>query len=279
VLDSESARVLDVDGTATGGRATVAELGAGAQYQRGPLRADAAGGLALPIGLGAEPWPEAKLALRLQPPHTPTALKLTVGRKGRVPTLRERYRLDIGNAGLGPEKVSFAELAVELGARGCSFTTAGWLRQTTGLIRYDADRSQLINTGDLQLVGIDARVALQPGPLGAGGSYSYTDAHSALLGGEPLDFVPHHRAEGWLSARRGDRLGGTLRVAWLSTQIDRQTDLPAYTSVELAMFARLGRRLTGTARIGNLTDTDYLLRMGVPGTGRTATLALQGVWE
>ena len=55
--------------------------------------------------------------------------------------------------------------------------------------------------------------------------------------------------------------------------------LPAFASGELSLFARLGRRLTGTARVGNLTDADYQLRGGVPAPGRTLTLAVQGEWE
>ena len=80
------------------------------QYEQQTLRVDGAAGAAVPFGVGADPWPEAKLVVKWRPAFGPLELTATGGRKGRVPSLRERFDLAVGNPALGPEHASHAEL-------------------------------------------------------------------------------------------------------------------------------------------------------------------------
>lgn len=280
VLDTEQADVVGFDGAAVGGRATTAELAAGAQYERGPFTVDAAAGVAVPIGLDAEPWPEFKLGARWQPARV-MGIEATLARKGRVPTLRERFRLDVGNQELGPEHAGFGEVAVDLTpVRAVTVEVAGYLRRTNGLIRYDAMQGSLVNTGELDLRGVDLRLKVAPRSAFSGGaSYSFTEAWSAESGLDPLDFMPAHRADAWLTWAP-DRFGGTARVHHVGERIDRNQILPGYEVLDLSVFAHLPRGLFGSARVDNVLGEQYELRVGgVRAPGRVFSLLLQGEWQ
>jgi outer membrane receptor protein involved in Fe transport len=280
VLDSEEAQVDGFDGAAVGGRATTTELAAGAQFERGRFTADAAAGLAIPIGIDAEPWPEFKLGARWQPVPA-MGIEATLARKGRVPTLRERFRLDVGNQALGPEHAGFGEVAVDLTpVRAVTFEVAGYLRRTNGLIRYDSMQGSLINTGELDMSGIDLRLKVAPRSAFSGGaSYSFTEAWSAESGLDPLDHLAAHRADAWLTWAP-DRFGGTARVHHVGERIDRNQILPSYEVVDLSLFAHLPRGLFGSARVDNVLGEQYELRVGgVRAPGRVFSLLLQGEWQ
>lgn len=279
VLDSEDADVVGFDGTRTGGRASLLEVAGGLQFADGPVGIDGALGMAAPFGIDAAFWPEAKLATTYRPVET-VMLKLTGGRKGRLPTLRERFRLDIGNQELGPEQVWFAELETGLRpSRWVKLRVAPFLRRSNGLIQFDAGRDMLINSGTFDIRGFDSEIAVAPDePVGAGATFSFIDAFSEERGGDSLDFLPRNRASIWLALRRV-RYGGTVRLRYQSRQIDRGVTLPAGTLFDLSAWARLPADLTATARLDNAVDRDYEDRAGVAAPGRVLMLAIQGEWK
>lgn len=280
VLDTEEAQVDGFDGTSVGGRASTAELAAAAQYEDGPFRVDLGAGLAVPVGIGADPWPEFKLGARWQPASA-MGIEGTLARKGRVPTLRERFRLDVGNEALGPEHASFGELAVDLTpAPAVTLQLAGYLRRTNGLIRYDSMQGALVNTGELDLRGLDLRLKIAPRSAVSGGaSYSFTEAWSPESGLDPLDHMPAHRADAWVTFSPGD-LGGTVRAHHVGERIDRNQTLPGYAVLDLSVFAHLPRGLFGSARVDNVLGEQYELRVGgVRAAGRVFSLLLQGEWQ
>lgn len=280
-VDSEAADVRDMAGATTGGRASTAAAAAGFQFEDGPWKLDSSAGVAVPMGIGADPWLEAKLAASYSPRKVPVTFKATGARKGRTPTLRERYRLDIGNSALGPEHALFGEVAVDMKpSQQVSMHVASYIRRSNGLVRFDADASQLMNTGELTVRGVDARVSLTPTRhLYGGASWSFTDAYSPTLGTNPLDFLPNHRADGWIGARAGSRAGAVVRVRVVGEQIDRGGNLPARATAEISGHARVAD-LLGSVKIGNLLDDDYQLRAGgVMAPGRTVTFTLQGTWQ
>jgi hypothetical protein len=151
VADYERADVFGFDGVAVNGEAGILELAGGMQAAGGPFALDAAVGMAAPFGIDAAFWPEAKLTGSYRPIRR-ILLKLIGGRKGRLPTLRERFRVDIGNQELGPEHVWFAEPRVELEPSDTwRLTLASYLRRSNGLIQFDIDRAMLVNTGTFDI--------------------------------------------------------------------------------------------------------------------------------
>lgn len=277
-LESDHAQVDGFDGQRTEGRATIVQAATELQYKGDRLAARAAGGVAVPLGLSADPWPEFKLSVSYQPAKA-VELRATAGHKGRTPTLRERYRLDIGNKSLGPEKALFAELGTMVRPISeLKLGLSGYARKTNGLIRFDSEQRALINTEDLDILGLEATFEAElGGGLRSGASYSYSTANSELLGPDPLDFFPEHRATTWLGATRG-RFGVTARLQYFGSQIDRGTTLvPRYLG-QLTGRAQVSEHYLLTLRAENISGQVYEQRVGVLAPGRTAFLSLQAEW-
>ncbi len=113
-FDREHAHVETKNDQISEGDITTMEFAVDGQYEHGPVRADLAGGLAVPAGVGADPWPEAKAVVKYRPQHD-LELTATAGYKGRVPSLRERFDAATGNPELGPEFARHAEVRAILG--------------------------------------------------------------------------------------------------------------------------------------------------------------------
>ncbi len=277
-FQTDHADVDGFDAQQTEGRATIVQAASEVQYKRKQLTARAAGGVAVPLGLGADPWPEFKLSIAYKPAKM-IELRATGAHKGRTPTLRERYRLDIGNKSLGPEKALFAELGTSImPAPEVKVGLSGYVRRTNGLIRFDSEQRSLINTEDLDIRGLEATVEAQiPGGIRAGASYAYNKAHSEILGPDPLDFFPEHRATTWLGATRG-RFGLTARLQYFGSQIDRSTTLEPRYLGQLTGRAQVTENYLLTLRAENISGQVYEQRVGVLAPGRTAFLSLQAEW-
>jgi hypothetical protein len=279
VVDFEEASVLGFDRIPVLGQTGILEVASGLQFADGPIELDGALGMAAPFGIDAAFWPEAKLRATYRPIKK-VSLELIGGRKGRLPTLRERFRPDIGNEELGPEHVWFSETRVEhTPTRWLRTSVGAYLRRSSGLILFDAERAALRNTGQFDIRGVDALAELAPaGPVGGGASWSFTDAISGDLGADALDFLPRHRTTAWVTARRA-RFGGTARVRHQTRQIDRNAVLAPYTVLDLSAWAALPAGLMGTLRLDNATSTDYEIRSGIPAPGPVVTLVMQGEWK
>ena len=278
-LDSENADAVSV-GQRSGGRATISEIAAGAQYHKGPIRLDGAIGLAAPLQGGGTPWPEAKLSLTTEL-GKPLTFKVTAARKGRLPTTRERFRSDIGNEELDPEIAHFAEM--QLTARPLAFATltvAGYVRDTSGQIRFDGSRGTLINLNNLKIRGIDASVDIEAQKwLHIGGSYHFSDSFSEEFGSNSLDFFPRHRAEGW-TAFHWNKGGARARVRFIDKQIDRDEVIPSRTTIDLSAHHRFGSNWDASVRVDNIVGKRHRLRVGgVRSDGRVISLILQATWR
>jgi hypothetical protein len=66
-VDREQATVTTMTNGTTQGDVTIINLALDGQYERKKFRIDAAGGVAVPQGIGAAPWPEGKLAAKYKP--------------------------------------------------------------------------------------------------------------------------------------------------------------------------------------------------------------------
>lgn len=278
-FETEHANVEDGNGQVAEGRVSIGGVAVGAQMARGKFDIDASAGLAVPFGLGANPWPEAKLSAAVKPIDQVT-FKLVGGHKGRVPTLRERFEDGIGNQALGPEKVLYGEFIFES-------RPTDWLktsitvfdRDSNGQIRFDAMARTLINLGDLDTRGVETTASVFDGrPLSGGMLWAFIDAVAERGGTDPLDFLPSNRAEAWLRGRIGKLGGGQVRLRFMGEQIDRAEVIDARTTLDLSAYARFGE-FTATVRVQNLTGVQYPLRAGVMAPGRVAFLQLLGNWE
>jgi len=276
-VDREQAKARDGNDMVSKGDVSIWSAAAGLQVEKGPLRIDAAGGVAVPFGVDAKAWPEAKLMAEYRLAK-PLSLRFTGARKGRTPTLRERFDRNIGNPDLGPEQALFGELAVRMRPRdGIGIDVSAFVRDTDNMIRFDLDRGALLNLGNLVVRGFDVRARFTlTHHVRVGGSWVFQDAYSPEIGTNALDFLPHHRGDAWLNARFGDRLGGWLRLRYVGEQIDRNEVLPGRVVLDASAYYRISAKLRVSLRVDNTLGDDYLLRLGVNNPGRVVTLSLYG---
>jgi hypothetical protein len=277
-FDSEQARVTNLVDRVQGGRAGVGEAAAGLKWRAGMLRADAAAGVSAPTG--ASPWPEAKLTLGWRP-QGGLDLEVVGAHKGRVPTLRERYQLVNGNAALAPERSSSLDVRVSARpAPGLELDTTGYVRVVEGYIRLDLASGKLANLGQLTFVGSEASARWNPfDALGLGASWRYERARSEAAGDEPLDFLPHHRGDAWLSVRPGTRVRAEARVRYVDRRLDQQQRLPAYVTADLSGSWIVRTGLRATVRVDNLLDRRFAVRAnGYRDPGRAVVLVVEAVW-
>ncbi len=278
-VDTNAATETTKEGDVVDGRASTVSAASGVQYEKGALKIDVAAGGAVPFGVNADPWPEAKLVVhyRLSKPLT---VRATGARKGRVPTLRERYE-PLGDPDLEPEQATFGELALIMRPKdGMRIEATSYIRDTDGLIRFDFDQGRLINLGSLIIRGFDirGRFTVADG-VRIGGSYLFQDAFSKQSGTDPLDFLPRHRGDAWIKARVGEALGGWVRLRYIGDQIDRGETLGAQVALDASAYYRVSKNLFASLRVDNSLDDDFDVRADVPNQGRTFTLSLQGTFE
>jgi len=276
-FDTEDALAVHKDGRRHEGRVSIFSAATSVQFERGRLRVDAAGGVAVPIGVDASAWPEAKIVAKYRVAK-PLKLEFTGARKGRTPTLRERFDGAIGNPDLGPEQALFTEVAAVMRPKdGMRVRMSSFVRSTTGTIRFDVDRGTLLNLGDLDVRGFDMRARFTlTKRLRVGGSVLFQDAYSEQLGSNPLDFLPRWRGDIWLKGRHKDKLGGWVRVRYIGEQIDRNQTLGRQVIVDASAYYALDKDLVATVRIDNSLNDDFDIRFGVANPGRAITLSLQG---
>jgi outer membrane receptor protein involved in Fe transport len=278
-VDSEAADVGGAGGMTQGGRSTVGTVAGGVQWRGGPWRVDAAAGVAIPDG--ATPWPELKLSAAFAPVSA-VELEVVGARKGRTPTLRERYALNIGNEGLAPETATYGEAAVTLRGGGVQVRGAAFWRQVDNMIRFDTERTMLENIGQVTLRGADLDAKVTPAPLGwltVGAAWHFIDADSDTAGDEPLDFLPAHKLDGSVSLR-WKRAGGTARVRWVDERLDQGETLPSFLTADASAWWAFLPTLRATMRIENVADERYLARAnGYHDPGRLIMLGIEGVWQ
>jgi outer membrane cobalamin receptor len=252
-----------------------------AQLERGGWKLDGAAGLAVPLGVGAAPWPEAKLSARYQPAPA-LAIEAIAARKGRVPSLRERFQGVTANHALDPEMAWHGELRVTAHAlERVELLVAPYARRTTGTVRIDpAGSGLLVNLGDLDVIGVDASATAHlHAMLELGGAYQYARASSADLGPDPLDRFPRHRADGWLRARPLPQVTALARARYVGRSIDQGATTPAYVLWELSATVALGGDWLGVVRCDDLLDVRPETRNGYHAPGRVVSLVLQGTWD
>jgi outer membrane cobalamin receptor len=201
-------------------------------------------------------------------------------RKGRVPSLRERYSGSSANVGLDPEQAWHGEVRLTGRPRdGIEVIVAPYVRRTTGTVKLGMD-SILVNLGELDVHGVDTSVKAQVRPQASvGGSYGYAKANSDDLGPDPLERFPTHKADGWVQVRPIARIGLLARGRYVGGAIDRGARTPAYVMWEATATAQLGGDWLAVLRCDDVLDTAPETRDGYHLPGRVFTLAVQGTWD
>ncbi len=291
-IDRETVEVRTLSPTTTVGDTTVTEGAGDLQYEHGTVRVDGAAGLAVPFGVGADPWPEAKLVVRWRPSYGPLELTATGGRKGRVPSLRERFEPGDGNPKLAPEQADHAELrAIEHVGDRVHLELAPFYRHTDGSVRIsqtqdvtDPSFGKLVNLGVVNFWGVDTlgRVRVQS-KVELGGGYSYIRARSVtggVVNNAPLDRLPHHRWEAWAQVTPRAGLSGLVRVTYFGENVNQGMTLPGFATLEVTGTWQLARGYMIVARGEDLTrSTGPQTRPGVFGPGRVLSIIVQGTFE
>jgi outer membrane cobalamin receptor len=280
-VDHEQATVEIQNGNITKGDVTIVNAALDGQYERKKLRIDIAGGIAVPQGVGADPWPEGKIAAKYKLANQ-FEVTATTGYKGRVPSLRERFDLSNGNPELGPEQALHAEVRAIEQRDGLRLEVAPFYRQTDGTVRASldpADMGKLINLGTLDIYGIDVqgRVAILK-QLEVGGSYNYIRAKTEATD-EPLDRLPHHRADAWVQLAPIEQLAGLVRARYNGEAFDKGMATEDYVLLEGTLTARITKEYLGVLKVDDALDKRPESRMGYRMPGRTISVVFQGTWE
>lgn len=282
-LYHEKAIVSNANSEYVRGDVTMLELAADGQFERKRLRLDASVGLAMPFGVGADPWPEGKLVAKYKA-ASHLELTATTGYKGRLPSLRERFDATNGNPALGPEKAAHAELrAIETRGR-LRLEAAPFFKHTTGIIRSSMDPTamgKLVNLGRVNFWGIDtqARIAILPAHLDVGGAYNFIRANSDLSGDDPIDRLPHHRFDAWVQGTLDKRLSGVVRLKYFGAAIDKGMPVDGYALVEANLTAQIAKEYLAVLRVDDLLDAAPETRDGYHLPGRVISIVLQGTWQ
>ena len=288
-LDHDSADVGALAGPPSHGDVTVMEGAVDGQYEHKTLRFDASVGAAIPIGVGADPWPEAKLVGKWRPHYGPLELTATAARKGRVPSLRERFDLATGNPALGPEQAYFAEIrAVEHINDRLHVELAPFYRHTTGTIRTStdpADDMRLVNLGKLDYWGGDLLGRVRVHPLvELGGAYDYIVVRQEAQGttpavDDPLDRLPHNRWEAWAQATPYRDVSALVRVTYFGESINQLVHVPGYTLLLATVTWQISPKYLLVLRGDDLLDARPETRAGYHSAGRTITAVFQAQWQ
>ena len=258
--------------SAGGGNLSLLQAGVSARWTPFAwLDIDAAGGAAIPFLDGASPWPEARLSAALD--LDVVTLTFTGARKGRAPTLRERYQPGSGNPALGAELSWYGEGELIIRPLGfLSITGTGWARANEGLIKFPSGGTQLANTGDLLTAGVDAQLDLAFLDRRIEGGVVFM--FQTQQGDSPLDFFPASRAEAWIQARTSRDLGVWVRGKYLGSRVDQNLDLGKVVTFDAGLFAKFDV-VRATVRIENAFDTEYQAHANIPAFGRTFWLGIE----
>lgn len=220
------------------------------------------------------------------------SLRAAVARRGRFPTLKERYTAAGGrrepNPDLAPESAwHFGLEGSWRGPRGLSVQAALYDAEVTDLIELvplAGGKEQLQNIPGSRLLGLDLSLAARPWPwleLSAAYAWLHARRHQPRSGSDRLAYRPEHRAElsVGLYPLRYLRLRTALQVVgprpYPHPASGVWEELPAHALLHLHAEVDLLPGLTLHARAQNLLDADTASQAGYPDPGRELWVGLR----
>ncbi|HEY4176916.1 MAG TPA: TonB-dependent receptor plug domain-containing protein [Kofleriaceae bacterium] len=249
---------------------------AGVQFDRDRVHADISGGLAVPFGIGLDPWPEGSGSLRYKADPT-LDLSVSGGYKGRIPTLRELFEPGVGNPKLGVEKVFLTEVRAAAHADHLRVELAPFFRQTNEYIGpippADATKPR-----DLAVIGVDTLASYELSRLAQiGGSYNFVHVTHDDTG--VTERPPAHRFDAWARVAANARFSALARVRFYGKSNEDGERLDRYALVEANVTAQLTPEYLAVLRADDLFDAAPRGRDGIRTPGRVISLVLQGAWQ
>ncbi|GAA5009748.1 TonB-dependent receptor [Acinetobacter puyangensis] len=212
-----------------------------------------------------------------------TQLYVTIARKSRLPTLKDRYSQRLGTYIENPDLAAEKAINYEMGYQTkfneqLSLNTAIFLSDIKNKIQSVAyvqgDLSQMQNVGQVQMYGTEIEFNYQPWHwLSYGGNYTYlklTDQHDA----NKITDIPQHKLINYLLIKPTETLDIQTFLErnsrrWVSN--DLQLNGYQIVNMQIAYQPKLKSQFGQwrfTTGVNNLTDKNYALADGFPSAGR-----------
>ena len=245
--------------------------------------------------------------------HDDVELTATLGYKGRVPSLRERFDLATGNPTLGPELARHAEIRLiweglrteKLGGPGAPaprvrLEVAPYTRKTKGTSRVCPTQEQcpddtvgkLAALDEAFFYGVDTQARVKvTRQVEVGASYNYIKAceldtqagcgvDASMMGGaDPLDRLPRHRGDAWAQVFPHPKISALVRTRYFHSALDKGERTDAYTLVEANVTAQIAKEYLAVLRVDDALDVRPETRTGFRTAGRVLTFVFQGTWQ
>src|SRR5262245_12040805 len=271
-VDAEAAAVQSSSLGGSTGAAATSEPAVAIAYADGPLRGEVSGGFTIPLSPASPWWPEGKVQLEWRPQRG-LFLAATGARKGRLPTLRERFGLVVSNPQLGPELHTYADLEVRWNGPWLSPRASVFYRWMDGLIQLNSARTSLVNLEHITARGVELDLAVNPtGILGGGVAYGYISSTT------PIENQPTHHGDVYarLTLLHG---GGTLRLQYVGARPESGTILEPYAVIDASAWVQPTPNVRLVARVDNLLDVRFQHRSTLLSSGRWIGLSAEIVLQ
>jgi iron complex outermembrane receptor protein len=224
-------------------------------------------------------------------PGAHTTLDLSVARKTRFATVKDRYSYRMGAAIPNPDLQAEHALNYELGYKGAYerlrmqaavfYSRIGNTILSVNNVKYDTARqvwqSQLQNTGRSEYLGGELGLEYALSAAFTGGlNYTYIKRNN--LSNPALYFtdVPAHKLFGFLQYRLQERLSVQVSAEHNSKRYSTTYGAAAgsFTLLNASATVKVWRYFSVEGGINNITDAQYALIEGYPEPGRNYFLNL-----
>lgn len=213
-------------------------------------------------------------------------LSLTIARRSRFATMKDRYSYRIGRALPNPDLTSEQSLNMELAWQGQStqwqWAVSGFYNLLDNTIQQVNDVEpglyQFQNTGEAEFRGIETSVACQPiDLLTLAASYTFIERRNISQPDIHFIDVPKHKVMGYIKVGKDPMRYLMLDAAWHDERFSTSTgnySAPAYSLFNLRGAYNPLEHLGLQLGINNLLDRHYAIAEGYPEPGRTFYLSI-----
>ncbi len=206
--------------------------------------------------------------------------RVTLSRKTRLPTIKDRYSYRFGTALPNPDLEAEKSTTLEFGwvhrfghwARLDSAVFYSDIRDLIESVDINSAVYQLQNVGKVSSKGAEVGLEVWLGnSWEIGGNYSYlkqTNRSSDLK----LTNVPEHKAQAWLTWHVTDPFSLSANAHYESeryTSTDGLREADSFTVFGLRAGYEFAQGWVGRLGVSNLTDENYAYQEGYPEAGRT----------
>jgi len=149
----------------------------------------------------------------------------------------------------------------------------------------DKTRAAIASRLAADIYGLDVQTSVKVHrTVEVGASFEYVKASAFdpvtdTTTDDPLDRLPHNRADGWVRTTPLSWLSAIARVRFTGESIDKGNTTDAYTLVEGSVNAKLSKAYSGVLRVDDALDVRPETRAGYHAAGRVISVMFQGTWE